>query len=282
MGKEINSVAKVVEVVYMAVNAFSENNVETDQVLDYLKDVIEKGLMNKSKSFSTLTSEDQEKMLPNGFAGEVCFDTTRLPNKFPSEFFTSLSVLRMTLSRELEAGCRPIIAHFLANAVLKARELFHQQRLAVHLEVPIPAIQIPSVGLVGGKLDFLLAEVAGSANMDLIMDVNDGLLAKVDVSKPVFIVVEAKRTAKLPDSSSVAELMGQLTSQLIRSGTTTHLGALTDGRKWQFYLVSGGQFFLTTVTADTHENTVTILGLLTLFCAGQFPTNDSTKPTWLK
>src|SRR5579859_4817503 len=46
MGKEINSVAKVVEVVYMAVNAFSENNVETDQVLDYLKDVIEKGVSN--------------------------------------------------------------------------------------------------------------------------------------------------------------------------------------------------------------------------------------------
>lgn len=37
MGKEINSVAKVVEVVYMAVNAFSENSVEADQVLDYLK-----------------------------------------------------------------------------------------------------------------------------------------------------------------------------------------------------------------------------------------------------
>jgi len=46
MGKEINSVAKIVEVVYMAVNAFSENNVETDQVLDYLKDVIEKGVSN--------------------------------------------------------------------------------------------------------------------------------------------------------------------------------------------------------------------------------------------
>ena len=121
--------------------------------------------MNKSKSFSTLTSEDQQKMVPKGCAGEICFDPTRLPNKFPSEFFTSLSVLHMTLSRELEAGCRPIIAHFLAYAVVKARELFHQQRLAVHSQVPIPAIQIPEVGLVGGKLDFLLAEVKGLANM---------------------------------------------------------------------------------------------------------------------
>jgi hypothetical protein len=55
------------------------------------------------------------------------------------------------------------------------------------------------------------------------MDVNDGLLAGVDVLKPAFIVVEAKRTAKLPDSSSVAELVGQLTSQLIRRYTSLRL-----------------------------------------------------------
>ena len=55
------------------------------------------------------------------------------------------------------------------------------------------------------------------------MDVNNGLLAEVDVSKPGFIVVEAKRTAKLPDSSSVAELVGQLTSQLIRTYTSLRL-----------------------------------------------------------
>jgi len=71
----------------------------------------------------------------------------------------------MTLSRKLEAGCRPIIALFLGYAVTKARELFHQERLAVHLEVPIPAIQISEVRLVGGKLDFLLADVKGVANM---------------------------------------------------------------------------------------------------------------------
>ena len=59
--------------------------------------------------------------------------------------------------------------------------------------------------------------------VDFIMDVNNGLLAEVDVSKPGFIVVEAKRTAKLPDSSSVAELVGQLTSQLIRTYTSLRL-----------------------------------------------------------
>ena len=105
-------------------------------------------------------------MVPKGCAGKICFDLTRLPKKVPSEFFTCLSVLRKTLSRELEApGCRPIIAHFLAYAVVQARDLFHQKRLAVHSEVPIPAIQIPEVGLVGGKLDFLMAEVKGLAEM---------------------------------------------------------------------------------------------------------------------
>ena len=44
MGKEINSVAKIVEVVWMAVNASSDNNVQTDQILDYLKDVIDTGV----------------------------------------------------------------------------------------------------------------------------------------------------------------------------------------------------------------------------------------------
>ena len=80
---------------------------------------------------------------------------------------------------------------------------------------------------------------------------------------------------------------------LTPSGSSTHLGALTDGRKWQFYLMSEGEYYYTAMTADTHQNIVTILGtlfhfvatltegLLTLFCAGQFPTTDSTKATWI-
>ena len=46
MDKEINSVAKIVEVVWMAVNTFSDNNIEIDQILDYLKDVIDQGVSN--------------------------------------------------------------------------------------------------------------------------------------------------------------------------------------------------------------------------------------------
>lgn len=44
----------------------------------------------------------------------------------------------------------------------------------------------------------------------------DGRYAKADLEKSIFIVVEAKRTSKLPDASSEAELIGQLKSQLIR------------------------------------------------------------------
>ena len=44
----------------------------------------------------------------------------------------------------------------------------------------------------------------------------DGHYAKADLEKSIFIVVEAKRTSKLPDASSEAELIGQLKSQLIR------------------------------------------------------------------
>ena len=104
-------------------------------------------------------------MVPGDNAGEIFFDTTRLPNEFPSDFFTCFTVLRMTLSRELEADCCAIIALFLGYAITKARELFHQECLAIYSEVSIPAIQIPEVGLVGGKLDFLLADVKGVANM---------------------------------------------------------------------------------------------------------------------
>ena len=38
----------------------------------------------------------------------------------------------------------------------------------------------------------------------------DGHFATVDPEKPIFIVIEAKRTSKSPDTSSEAELIGQL------------------------------------------------------------------------
>jgi hypothetical protein len=117
----------------------------------------------------------------------------------------------------------------LAFAVDKARELFDSERLVVHSEIPIPNVQIPEVGFVGGTLDFMTAEVIGEAPMgnrllyrrltlvEDVMVLADGRWAQADPSKSVFIVVEAKRTRTLYESSSEAELIGQLKSQLIRT-----------------------------------------------------------------
>jgi len=147
---------------------------------------------------------------------------------------------------------------------------------------------------------------------------NDGRVAKADPEKTVFIVVEAKRTARLADASSEAELIGQLKSQLIRrytppqlillaicftltfhvlltvSATASHIGALTDGKSWRFYYIVEDKFYLRSVEADTQEQISLVLGtygdwlssltlgILTLFCAGKFPTSEKTAATWVQ
>jgi|SRR5579859_6110529 len=104
-------------------------------------------------------------MVPLGFSGKIHVNNSLLPQSFPPEFFLSLTVLRKTLSRHLEAGVRPIIALFLAYAVEAARQKFNKERLSVQSEVPFPTVQIPEVGLVGGNLDFLTADAQGFAPM---------------------------------------------------------------------------------------------------------------------
>src|SRR5436305_11906240 len=112
-----------------------------------------------------LTKADQNKIDPKGYAGKIRINGNQLPKEYPSEISLVLSLLRRTLSREVEAGCRPIIALFLAAAVDRARLMFSNERLAVHSETPIPTIQIPDVGLVGGTLDFMTAKVIGEGPM---------------------------------------------------------------------------------------------------------------------
>jgi len=112
-----------------------------------------------------LTEDDEDKMVPKGFAGHIRVNSSAVPKNFPHEFHFGLNVLRRTLSRKTEAGCRPIISYFLAFAVDKARDLFSYERLVVHSEIPIPSVQIPEVGLVGGTLDFMTAEIVGDAPM---------------------------------------------------------------------------------------------------------------------
>ena len=52
-----------------------------------------------------------------------------------------------------------MIAWFLAAAVEQARIIFNDPRLAIHSEVKTPSVQIPNVGLVGGKLDELMGRL---------------------------------------------------------------------------------------------------------------------------
>ena len=106
-----------------------------------------------------LTQSDQNKMVPKGFAGTIHINLPAIPKDFPEEFHVVLTVLRRTLSRELEAGCRAMIAYFLAFAVDREREMFKQERLVVHSDVPIPNVHIPEVGLVSGTLYFMTADV---------------------------------------------------------------------------------------------------------------------------
>ena len=106
-------------------------------------------------------------MVPEGIGGRLEIQWDELPKSFPEDFWPGLMHLRRTLSREVEAGCRPVIAWFLAAAVEQARIIFNDARLAIHSEVKIPSVQIPNVGLVGGKLDFLLADVQGIGPMGI-------------------------------------------------------------------------------------------------------------------
>jgi len=104
--------------------------------------------------------------VPDGVAGPINVNIADLPTgNIQPEFFAILDTFRNTLSREFEAGCRPIIALFLSVAVKQARSQFGASRLAIHSEFPIPPVLIPEIGLVGGKLDFMTADVVGRGPM---------------------------------------------------------------------------------------------------------------------
>jgi hypothetical protein len=130
--------------------------------------------------------------------------------------------------------------------------------------------------------------------LEFLMDEEDGRNAPIDQEKPCFIIVEAKRSSTLKDYSSEAELIGQLKCQIIRTyissplmpfcyssilhfllvvcwltvrGTTTHYGALTDGRDWRFYIIDDDAYFVKSISADSRANIVLILGRCPNFLA---------------
>jgi hypothetical protein len=176
MAKVWNS--KLVETMLMVVTTYTENEADTNKVTEILSNILEmnvilfylSGLMVVVKPGKNLLYPDEIRPRQN--------DTKRLwrPNqeKCPSP---SNGIPRRvhsrpqsppsggTISCEVEARCRPIIALFLSFAVNAARKLFKNERLTVHSEVPIPNVQILQVGLVEGTLDFMTASVIGEGPM---------------------------------------------------------------------------------------------------------------------
>jgi len=112
-----------------------------------------------------LTAEDRDAMVPKGIGGRLEIQWDQLPKSFPKDFWPGLMRLRQTLSREAEAGCRPVIIWFLAAAVEQARIIFNNPRLAIHCDMKVPSVHIPNIGLVRGKVNFLLADVQGDGPM---------------------------------------------------------------------------------------------------------------------
>jgi len=167
-----------------------------------------------------LTEDDKDKMVPKGFAGHICVNSSAIPKKFPHEFYFDLNILCCTLSRKMKADCRPIISYFLAFAVDNVRELFNYKWLVIHSEISIPSVQIPEVELVGGTLHFMITEIVGDTPMgntliywrltleEDVMITSNEQWAKANAMKPVFIIIEAKRSHIVIESSSEAELIG--------------------------------------------------------------------------
>ena len=77
------------------------------------------------------------------------------------------------------------------------------------------------------------------------------------------------------------------------SANSAHVGALTDGKTWNFFYILEDRFYQTTIVADNDEHigltlgtypicSFLTLGLLTLFAGGQFPTTNHGDPTWIQ
>jgi hypothetical protein len=114
--------------------------------------------------------------------------------------------------------------------------------------------------------------------VDELMDETDGRHALPASDISYLSVVEVNYSSKSEDETSHAEIIGHLKSRLIRtylsspshlllvdfltvSAKKNHVGVLTDGQSWTFYLLSQGHFYRTNVTADTPENTTFVLGM---------------------
>jgi hypothetical protein len=90
----------------------------------------------------------------------IIFNEDKLPDvRLSDTFYDPLICFKQTLSRQTDDSSGPIIALYLSYAVEAACELHKTQRVVLLCDVPIPDVEIPGLGLVGGKLDFVTALV---------------------------------------------------------------------------------------------------------------------------
>jgi hypothetical protein len=90
----------------------------------------------------------------------IIFNEDKLPNvRLSDTFFDPLICFQQTLSRQKDDSSGPIIALYLSYAVEAACEFHKTSRVVLLCDVPIPDVEIPGLGPVGGKLDFVTALV---------------------------------------------------------------------------------------------------------------------------
>jgi hypothetical protein len=137
---------------------------------DLLSTVVAQAVDNKREpqNFSALTDAHYEILCP-GEAGEIHVNATLServhPRLIPDEFWTCLQVIRATNSRNMGAGVRQIIGHFLSYAVFIARGIFQDNRLCVQDQYRVAATDIPGIGRVHGTLDFVTGHAVGQLPM---------------------------------------------------------------------------------------------------------------------
>lgn len=88
------------------------------------------------------------------------------------------------------------------NAIDVAR-IHYRKNIGLFADIPIEHPNLPGIGHIAGKLDFLASTLAG--NEDMRKDAAYALPAR-----PCFIVVESKRSVTLGQHSSKAQLLAEL------------------------------------------------------------------------
>jgi hypothetical protein len=114
------------------------------------------------RPFDTITPLEPPNFVTGGYAGMIIFNEEKLRDvPFPETFSVPLKLFQQTLSRQSEDSNAPIIALYLSYAVATVRQRHNTTRFVLLSDVLILPVDIPGLGLVGGKLDYVTAYVLG-------------------------------------------------------------------------------------------------------------------------